>query len=128
MTDHERRILAYLDQRGPTHRSRVVSELAREGTRIASNGGRPNGSNGAAPLIMASWCRRLIERGFVVQINRDHYYSHHEITASGRAALRAAPPREAIARAFAKIAEGQEPLGADFEAVWDANTERLHEP
>jgi hypothetical protein len=32
-----------------------------------------------------------------------------------------------IARVYASMSEGQEPLGADFEAVWDANVDSLYE-
>ena len=32
-----------------------------------------------------------------------------------------------IADIFADLAEGQEPLGPEFEAVWDANTDNLYE-
>lgn len=32
-----------------------------------------------------------------------------------------------IASVFATISEGQEPLGAEFEAVWDGNVDTLYE-
>lgn len=32
-----------------------------------------------------------------------------------------------IANVYAVLSEGQEPLGAEFEAVWDANVECLYE-
>ena len=32
-----------------------------------------------------------------------------------------------IAAVYASLAEGQEPLGAEFEAVWDANVADLYE-
>ncbi|MDG4604095.1 MAG: hypothetical protein P9C55_15170 [Defluviicoccus sp.] len=32
-----------------------------------------------------------------------------------------------IAEVYAVLSEGQEPLGADFEAVWDANVDILYE-
>lgn len=32
-----------------------------------------------------------------------------------------------IAKFYASLSEGQEPLGADFEAVWDANVDSLYE-
>ncbi len=32
-----------------------------------------------------------------------------------------------IAEIYAKLLEGQEPLGPEFEAVWDANVRTLYE-
>jgi hypothetical protein len=32
-----------------------------------------------------------------------------------------------IAGVFAALSEGQQPLGADFEAVWDANVDALYQ-
>ena len=32
-----------------------------------------------------------------------------------------------IAKVYAALSEGQEPLGAEFEAVWDANVDSLYE-
>lgn len=34
---------------------------------------------------------------------------------------------EALAEIFADFAANQEPLGAEFEAVWDANVDRLYQ-
>lgn len=36
--------------------------------------------------------------------------------------------RDDLAAVYASLSEGQQPLGADFEAVWDANAEKLYEP
>jgi hypothetical protein len=33
-----------------------------------------------------------------------------------------------IATIFASLSEGQDPLGADFEAIWDANLDILYQP
>jgi hypothetical protein len=52
LTEHERRILGYLDQHGPTHRSRVVADLANPNSKHAT--GRTRGSNAATPMIMAN--------------------------------------------------------------------------
>lgn len=91
----ERRVLAYLDQRGPSHRTNVVCDLASPESRIGQMGGRHNGSNGATPLIMGKWCKRLTAVGFVsMRQTRDGYYMHHEITDKGRAAFRAAHLKE----------------------------------
>jgi len=44
-----------------------------------------------------------------------------------------APPAESnlfereIAGVYASLSEGQEPLGAEFEAIWDANVDSLYE-
>jgi DNA-binding MarR family transcriptional regulator len=91
LTSIEKRVLAYLDQRGPTHRERVVSDLASPESMIGRRGGRTRGSNGATPLIMGAWCRRLIKAGFVRHVRSDDRfwgYMHHAITAAGRVALR----------------------------------------
>jgi hypothetical protein len=32
-----------------------------------------------------------------------------------------------IAAVFASLSEGQEPLGSDFETIWDANLDKLYE-
>lgn len=91
----EKRVLAYLDQRGPSHRERVVVDLASAesdiGHRRDNKWGAVRGSNGATPLIMGAWCRRLVKEGLVRQVRSDdHYwaYRHHEITDAGRRALR----------------------------------------
>lgn len=87
MTPIELRVLAYLDQHGPTHRSEVIAALASDQSRVAR--GIVNGSNGAAPLIMGKWCARLIRQGLVLQVQRhDGFYLHHAITSEGRRALR----------------------------------------
>lgn len=91
MTPIEKRVLAYLDQRGATHRANVVCDLASPDSRIGRNGGQHNGSNGATPLIMGKWCKRLIAAQLVrVNRSRDGWYLSHEITDRGRAELRAA--------------------------------------
>ncbi|MBU0801389.1 MAG: hypothetical protein KKA05_10380 [Alphaproteobacteria bacterium] len=87
MTDLERRILSYLDQHGPTHRGDVVAALAGPDSRVAK--GISNGSNGAVPLIMGKWCRRLIKAGYVAQVQTiSGFYGHHMITDAGKRAMR----------------------------------------
>lgn len=95
LTAHERRILAYLDQHGPTHREKVVCDLASDdsmiGYRRQQGRGWTRGSNGATPMIMANWCRRLEAAGLVRHVRSDdrHWqYLHHEITDKGKALLR----------------------------------------
>jgi DNA-binding MarR family transcriptional regulator len=98
MSPIEKRVLGYLDQRGPTHRSTVVCDLASPQSRIGRNGGRHNGSNGATPMIMARWCHRLIKDGLVREVReyRHNWYQHHEITDAGRKALRSATPTDQV--------------------------------
>ena len=88
-TPIERRILAYLDQHGGSaHRRFVCQDLAADGTRLSRFGG--SGSNGAAPMIMANWCKRLIKARLVVHRRHESgYYRDHTITEAGRKALRA---------------------------------------
>lgn len=97
LTKIERRLLAYLDQKGAMERRQIVIDLAAPDTRAGK--GLQNGSNGAAPLIVGRWAKRLIEAGWV-KINRSAsytngrgkftggFYQSHQITPEGRAALR----------------------------------------
>jgi hypothetical protein len=88
----EKRVLSYLDQHGPTHRQSVVHDLASPDSRAAH--GYSNGSNGAVPLIMGAWCKRLITAGMVQSItDRAGFYDHHRITAAGQDALRKEAPQ-----------------------------------
>lgn len=94
LTEHERRVLAFLDQRGLMHRRDVVWELASPDSKIgrardtgSALGGGSSG-NGEA-LIMGRWCRRLARNGLVYEV-RDGFgfYRGHGITCCGRSALR----------------------------------------
>lgn len=99
-TDHELRLLRYLDQHGPTHRGKLVVDLASPDSVIASRAkwsttgqGYYRGSNGATPMIAARWCRRLIAWGFVREVRSSRYqYQHHAITAAGRQFIRQIDP------------------------------------
>lgn len=99
LTDHERRVLAYLDQRGGSaHRANVVADLAQRDTTARYQ--RAIGPQAAA-LIMGSWCKRLGRAGYV-QVRHVpsrlstrgggtktlHFYDRHEITRAGTEALR----------------------------------------
>lgn len=89
----ERRLLAYLDQRGPTHRREIVVDLAPDDSRIGwrrdRNANALRGSDGGVSLLMGAWARRLIKRGWVQQVDDPQgWYRHHEITPAGRRALR----------------------------------------
>lgn len=97
LTEHEKRILSYLDQHGLMHRETMVCDLASENSRIASRAtgfsGRRyvQGSNGATPMIAANWCKRLVAEKLVVcRRDQQGFYMHHEITHAGRRHLRAA--------------------------------------
>ncbi len=96
LTRHEQRILAFLDQHGPTHRRDVVWELSSPDSKIgrardagSALGGGSSG-NGEA-LIMGAWCRRLIGWGYVEATHDGRgFYCDHLATPKGRAALRQA--------------------------------------
>lgn len=91
----ERRVLEYLDQRGPSHRERVVVDLASPDSQIGrrrdNRWGAVRGSNGNTPRIMGAWCRRLVKDGLVRQVRSDDtwwVYRYHEVTEAGRKLLR----------------------------------------
>ena len=87
LSAHERIILEYLDHRGPTHRRYVVANLVGSNSRTARTGGR--GSNGAVPMIMENWCRRLTAAGMVEQVSYGSgAYRWHRITTAGHDKLR----------------------------------------
>lgn len=87
MTPIERRVLAYLDQHGPSHRTSVVGDLVSPDTKLGR--GVFRGSNAGVPLIMGRWCAKLIKAGLVVvETHGGGFYRRHAITAAGRAALR----------------------------------------
>ena len=84
----ERRILAYLDQRGEADRQKIVRDLSAPGTNQGD--GYCNGSNGAAPLIFGAWASRLVKGGYVKE-HRDFgsgQYRKHSITKEGRKLFR----------------------------------------
>lgn len=84
----ERRVLAYLDQHGATHRLRVVQDLSPEDSRTNTRK-QGGGSNGGVPLVMGAWCRRLQRDGLVRACSdQQGFYRHHEITPLGRQRLR----------------------------------------
>lgn len=88
LTPIERRLLAYLDQHGATDRQKIVTDLASPESRAGR--GIQNGSNGAAPLIVGKWAKRLIAAAWVTEQRSGGYYQKHEITDLGRRALREA--------------------------------------
>lgn len=96
LTDHERRLLGFLDQRGPSHRTDLVHELASSDSKIGRAregryrlGGASSGH--AEALIMGSWCRRLIRAGYIVSNTSGiGFYLNHSITRNGMEALRSA--------------------------------------
>ena len=99
-TAHEWKLLRYLHQRGPMERRTILVECCSENSLIAqraelSRGRKPffNGSNGAAPMIVARWMKRLIAAGLIAE-NRsyDRYWRHldYRLTPQGQAFLRSA--------------------------------------
>ena len=95
LTDHERRILAYLDQHGPTRRERIVFDLAAPDSKIgrARDDGTALGggsSGNAEAAIFGHWSRRLKEKALICAIydNSGRHYRGHQITTAGRERLR----------------------------------------
>lgn len=71
-TEHELKLMRYLHQRGPKERRDILVDCASDSSLISLRGrhtksGRRfiNGSNGAAPMIVARWMKRLITEGLV---------------------------------------------------------------
>lgn len=94
LTEHERRILSYLDQRGITRRDRLVLDLASPDSKIGRHrdeerrlsGG--SSSNGEA-MIAANWCKRLVAAALVRCVaTRDGFHLGYEVTHSGRRTVR----------------------------------------
>jgi hypothetical protein len=95
MTDHERRILAYLDQRGRSHRGQIVRDLASPESRIGSGKWPMARWNAACALIFGAWSKRLAKEGLIeMRFHSRGFYECHAITPAGRRAIRSAPPRE----------------------------------
>ena len=92
LTPLERRVLAYLDQKGPTHRANMVTDLVSDESRTAYRNRKrygSGGSNGAVPLIAGKWTKRLLTHGFLRDVRcRDFIHRAFEVTPAGRAALR----------------------------------------
>ncbi len=101
-TEHEMKLLRYLHQRGPMERRSILVDCCSENSLIAqraglSTGRRPffNGSNGAAPMIVARWMKRLIAEGLVAEKRSyDRYWRHldYHLTHRGETFLRSTPP------------------------------------
>lgn len=92
LTSIERRLLAYLDQRGGhAHRADIAADLSAADSRIGRRGGKLLGSNGAAPLIVGRWTARLREHGLVRAVySAGGHYQAHTLTWAGKSALRRA--------------------------------------
>lgn len=93
LTDHEWRVLRYLDQRGPTDRQVMVRDLSPPDSRIARFGG--GGSNGFMPALAANWTRRLVAEGFVqlrlAIVANGELPRQYAATAAGKQFLRTVP-------------------------------------
>ena len=82
----ERRILSYLQQRGPSWRTNIVLDLAPEGSVMACP---KAGSAAGAARVMGAWARRLLKAGLVREVRNDEgAYRCHEITGLGQEAIR----------------------------------------
>lgn len=90
LSNLERRILGYLDQRGGSaDRRAIVCDLAPPDSIIGM--GHVNGSGGHLAMLFGAWSRRLKRDGLIRERSQDNgFYDCHEITAAGRAALRSA--------------------------------------
>lgn len=94
----ERRVLQYLDQRGPMNRLQMVADLSSPESRHGM--GIANGSNGAGTLIAGRWTKRLVRAGFVKENRtRDLHWQHNNfaITATGKKVVRSLPIEKADA-------------------------------
>lgn len=97
-TDHEMKVMRYLHQHGLTERRNILVDCASENSVIGMRGRSTfarrrfyNGSNGAAPMIVARWMRRLIAEGLAREKrSQDRYYSHRgfELTPKGHQFVR----------------------------------------
>lgn len=89
LTPIEKRVLQYLDQRGGcANRQNAVLDLASPDSKIHKV---INSTGGHLAMIFGRWTSRLRKAGLVDERLRDDgYYSHHQITAAGRKAMRAA--------------------------------------
>ena len=88
LTNIERRVLAYIDQRGgKAERQTIVCDLADPESRVGM--GYVNGSGGHLAMIFGRWSKRLSQHGLIEAAHRsDGFYLHHAITPVGRNALR----------------------------------------
>lgn len=84
LTPFRLRLLSYLEQRGPTHRSIAVPDLSPADSKMASRHCRGNGAR-----LMGAWCKPLVDAG-LVRVNHDEegWYRSHSITEHGAKELR----------------------------------------
>ena len=95
-TDHEAKLLRYLHQRGPTERRTILIDCASDNSMIGSRRNLSktgaafyNGSNGAAPMIVARWMRRLVGAGYVKEKRRQlGLHDHYRLTEQGEKFVR----------------------------------------
>jgi len=92
-TEHELKVLRYLHQRGPMERRDILVDCASDESLIGNRGlhGRRsyNGSNGAAPMIVARWMKRLIAQGLARETREESYHRNYKLTAKGEQFIRA---------------------------------------
>ena len=84
ITPFRRRILAYLDQKGPSSRIDIMCDLSPEGSTAVIRA-IPQ----SAARLVGAWAAPLIRDGLVrVVYSQRGFYQHHEITDAGRRAVR----------------------------------------
>lgn len=82
------------------------------------------GLNAAIAVGNAAW--PVHEPVYVTKQNNPTF-SFFEASLAGEAKTSWHDFAQDIAAVFASLSEGQEPLGADFEAVWDENMDTLYQ-
>lgn len=79
----------------------------------------------AALALSGSYDRQVVEPAYVTS----HTIPTFSFFESSVSAVPESAPRgfaQEISSVFAELVEGQEPLGPEFEAVWDANVDELY--
>lgn len=85
MTPFRRRLMAYLDQHGPTPRVTIMCDMIPDS--LAGRKGDPQN----AARIVGRWVEPLIDAGLIRVEHHRGFYRHHELTERGRAWLRENP-------------------------------------
>jgi len=97
-TDHELKLLRYLHQHGLTERRSILLDCASDASLIAARASGTTGkrrfyqgSNGAAPMIVARWMKRMLATGMVRErrdADRSYVHIGYELTSKGDHFLR----------------------------------------
>jgi hypothetical protein len=100
-TAHELKVMRYLHQRGPMERRSILVDCCAETSLINLRKTRHNGqrgyyqgSNGAAPMIVARWMKRLLAEGLVAERrgSPSEHWEHidYHLTSKGQSFVRTA--------------------------------------